>query len=590
MTILRLSPDCWFLLCASMFLGSCRSVIHPGVPGAEFAAIKVTNGQVDGPVVTRQVSVYRNPAAKPPKVPRPKVLDKTHPIIDRWIKDKNIPDTRREEVMVGFWEPAKVVGEQIHRAPLDQYEALLKERGAENIQRFDSIAAFLVSLPIKALRGPLSSDPNIRYIEPNRVPLTLDMIPGYTISSSTCKGGAGYPALGIFVARISTLASAAGLSTYPTPSTAKIALLDTGVNNHALLPAASIVRKDCLNSTSSACPLTSGFDGLDGCLNHGTPDAGILIANGTMGQPAGVLLGAELHSFKVIQQTSGFSSCTPNSIAGAVVRALENEVVSNTLPVDVILTEVLLQAEPYSSTSVAADKAFEAGYPVISAANSSMNMGYGPANAHKAFPVSANNLSVGRTKDKRIVPAIWAKTSSETTSGVSPANPYCVHDGSSGAAPYAAAAALKLKYLLNSVLETPIGPGNIYALLLALSKWEFGKRMLNLPPSGQFLLGSFPIYQGDETMVPVSLAAGEKLRAAIWWPESPSSPDVHNKIVLEVVKPNLYSAGKADDNYSVFQYKSIDFPIITGQWTLKITGANVISGPQTVYWAAYVGQ
>ncbi len=451
---------------------------------------------------------------------------------------------------------------------------MLRGLGADIISRYDFISAFLVRLPISLLKDSLAAHPLVRYLEPNRIPLTPDMIPG------TCKFSAGSVHSPSAVT-ISSIASTARLDMFSDPATATIALLDSGVDNHTNLPPLQIVRRDCLPA-----PCVTG--GNDGCLNHGTPDTGILIANGSGKQPHGVVPEASVHSFKIIEQSS---SCKIFSSPDAFVRAVDEAKADPAT--GIILTEFLSPGPPDSAISMAADAAFDMGIPVITAANPTPGVASSPANAHKVFPVSASTQKSASTVDGRTIPVIWGLTESETTSrgGM---NLYCEQNGSSGAAPYVVAAALKLKHLLRTLpAPMPASPGNIYALLLALAEGSVGvsSRLLFLPPLGKYLTGSFDLTHGATVSANVDVADGQKLRAAIWWPES-ATTGAHNEIHLEIFKPSLFnlSAGKSKAKNSVFQYVALPAQSPARQLELRITGTNVISGPQKVYWAAFAGQ
>ena len=568
MTIGRPLPICSLMAATAILLTSCRTALTPGVPGAEFATITVRNGSAVA-VETQRISVHPPRKPTPPKPRPPQVLDKTNRIVDDWIRHR--PGTDRVEVLIGFSDPDP----KKHTEAMDSYVALVRKLGGEIVNTHDFISTFLVRLPISALSQLLASEPRVRYIEPNRVQLTRDMIPG------TCKLAAGSVHSPSAVT-ISTIAGASRLDQFTDPSPIAVAQLDSGVDNHVNLPPGQIVKRDCLQT-----PCVNG--GNDGCLNHGTPDAGILIANGVGVEPRGVLPGATVRSFKVIEQSG---SCTVFSNADAFVRAIAEAKADPS--VNIILTEFLTPGGPQAAVSVAADTAFDAGIPVVTAANPTPGVDASPANAHKVFPVSATTQLSATTVDGRTVPVIWGMTASETTSAGG-TNLYCEQDGSSGAAPYAVAAALKLKKILLT-LPTPMpdAPGNIYALLLALSEKIFGvsSRFLVLPPLGKYLTGSFDLAHGETVTAQVNVAANEKLRAAIWWPES-ATPGLHNEIHLEIFKPaplNLLAKASSKSTKSVFQYVAVPLPFTSGQWELRITGKNVVAGPQKVYWAAFAGQ
>ena len=577
MNLISQKPAVSFLPLLLLLNPSCR-VIPRGVPGAGYAVIRVQNGVSLG-AETKRILAYQDPNPKPPVVRPSPPLDKTHPIIDKWIKDPSIPDGQQEEVLIGFLPLKEPADSKTYMSSLEQE---LERLGGQYIRRYDSIYTFGLKLPVGALRGGLSGDKRVRYIEPKRVRLSLDMIPAQGAPGSACKGLDGYSSPASSVEKIQDLAIRTGLNSFTTPVGATIALLDSGVGRHRLLPEPQVVRHDCLNP-----PCIAG--GTDGCANHGTPDTGILIATGSGLQPQGVLQGATVHSFKVFDQAGSAGSCSADGDSAATVEALTSGIGAVSPPVDVVLTETLIPGAANSNVSMAVDSAFEAGYPVIVAANPTLTL-LSPANAHKGFPISSAAQSFSFATDGRFVPAVWADSGSETLSGSS--SNLCKHDGASGAAPYAAAVAVKLRHLLRSAGQ-PDAPGNVYALMLALSKSDlFFSRLLYLPASGQYYTGSFDIAHGGEAYATVNVAAGHKLRAAIWWPESAATDagsEVHNEIYLEIGKPDGLSTGKAAEKNSVFQYRSVELTIPSGDWIIKVTGANVVAGPQHVYWAAFTG-
>ncbi len=108
MTIPRLLVICSLPAGAVLLLTSCGTALPPGVPGAEFAIVTVNNGKAVA-VEKQRVSVHQGANPSTPKPPPPQVLDKTHPIIDDWIRNR--PGTDREEVLVGFWarDPSKPI-------------------------------------------------------------------------------------------------------------------------------------------------------------------------------------------------------------------------------------------------------------------------------------------------------------------------------------------------------------------------------------------------------------------------------------------------------------------------------------------------
>jgi len=570
---------CFLIASTALWVQSCPTQ-RPAF-GPEYAVIVLKSGQAVSVTKKRMKGVN---IAKLELLHRPRqALDRTHPIIDQWIQDPQIPGPRVFRVVVGIWgHPEQMPAEPY----LASFEEKLKQLG-KNVKRYGFVPSFGVDLPVSALRDEsLRGDSRVRYIQPDRIPLSSELPPSTAAAGGYCKAADGYGAVlpTANVQKISEIAADTGLSSFFNSATGRATLLDSGVvSSHSQLPAGKIIRTNCLTDPCESNNAT------DGCLNHGSPNAGILVANGTGDEPIGLLPNYDLDSFKVIEQQNSSGTCTPTASVEAILRALGDRISQGSNSADVILIEGVIEGEPpWSCVSVAADQAFNAGFAVITPTGN-LTLDVSPANAHRVLPVSRIAQNFARTSDNRILPALWTATSSETTSGRG--GPYCKQSGASGAAPFVAGAAAKLNRFLQSI-SMPADPGSIYAVLLGLAKWESPERQLFLTENGNLYIGSFQLDQGGELTAEIEVgAADQQLHAAIWWPESlgTGGRELHNEVHLELRNPSGLMASESKDTNSVFQYVASDPSGITGNWKLRFFGANIASGGQLVYWAAYAG-
>lgn len=378
------------------------------------------------------------------------------------------------------------------------------------------------------------------------------------------------------------------------------ALLDTGAPpSHALFtPRTSILGAyDCVNGTSNNCRSGTLLNPEDNC-SHGTPSAGILVANNSLGSQYQGVTRFGLRSYKV------YPSCV-NGVTGldtaAVLRAFQAAIYDVS---DVIIAEMQAAQSDTGSISAAADAAYDAGYVVI-AANGNYGLdGAGsvraPAIAHKAIGVGSIldgtqdlDQGLGPTPDGRVKPDVQATSGAASASSAGYTAVMQRYGGTSGATPFAAAAAALLGYW-----RDPYGapPGYVYARLInwgsnftdASTNNTTGAGLMVLPgANGTASWGSTWVANGQSVDITFTVPANSyDLRAALWWPESASQ--THNNVDVLIYQPTgAYVAGSFGYT-SVFEKAFVSGPLIAGTYIVRIHGANIFTaGAQRVYFDIY---
>lgn len=361
-----------------------------------------------------------------------------------------------------------------------------------------------------------------------------------------------------------------------------IGLIDTGVRaSHTLFnaPGRLGVRKD-LTTTVSPNPD-------DDCWNHGTSSAGILSGNINLTDAFRGITGLLVDSFKVYPKACGGG--VPSAAVTAFQEALKEAD-------RVIVAELQFPGNEVSAVSVAADAAFDAGAVVI-AANGNFGPNLGtvnvPAVAQKVIGVGAVDVetlaqyaaqSRGPAGDGRIKPDVQAPTNADTASSVNDVATQ-VFTGTSGATPHAAGAAALIRNFLGGAF---VEPGAVYAHLIMTGSQTApfnntnGAGLLKLGSGGVSWRGKVAMVNAQTLDVPNFVAATpNRLSAAIWWPEKPA---VHNDIDLALVDPSGVVRATSSSSGGVFERVSVNGPIAQGTWKLRISGFNVPSASQQVYW------
>ena len=470
----------------------------------------------------------------------------------------------------------QLVGEiTAERAPgLERLARKLRVRHrAQVLETFWLVNAMKVQLPARAI-ADLARDPEVLYIEPD---LTSALPPDAIANNDVDDGRRRISSDPYF-----NLNQTGGF----------IGLLDTGVRaTHTQFtnPSHVDLREDC---TSGSCGSTPNPD--DDCWNHGTSTAAIITANNRQGNPYRGVTAITLDSFKVYPASCGGLS------TGATLAAFQRAVAV----VDrVIVAEMQGGGNEQSSISLAADNAFDAGAVVI-AANGNNGPGAGtvnsPANAHKVIGVGDFDVrslaqyggqSRGPTSDNRIKPDIQTPTNTETASNAS-STALQVFSGTSGATPYAGAAAALVRNFLRGT-NSGIDPGQVYSFLILSGQTPYpfnntsGAGRLVLPTNGTRWWGKVSVSGGGVVNIPIAVGgpSPNRLDAAIWWPET--ATQAHNDIDLDLVRPNNSVATSSISGPSVFERVRVPGSIALGTWKVRVRGFSVPTGPQTVYWAAF---
>jgi hypothetical protein len=216
--------------------------------------------------------------------------------------------------------------------------------------------------------------------------------------------------------------------------------------------------------------------------------------------------------------------------------------------------------------------------------------------------------SLGPASGGRIKPDIQAPTGSETakmqSAGCLRVDLVHTHAGTSGATPYAGAAAALLRNWMKAG-GTDVDPGQVYAgMILAgrhygdnLNSTE-GAGLIELPTDGCAWWGTGLVWTGSTWTVPLDLSglAVDSLEVAIWWPESPAvdgdgdGVTKHNNVDLFLIDPAGVVAAKSEQGGSVFERATSPIAGRFGPWSLQIRGMDFYDPAtmQVVYWMAAV--
>lgn len=417
-------------------------------------------------------------------------------------------------------------------------------------------------------------------------------------------------------------------------ATGRISLLDTGVwTAHQLLagPALNttddtrrgLVARDCVSDED--CEGSSPTDTDVDVGGHGTINCGILVGDVTMG---GCLEGAtnallECHRVYQDEDGSGKGELDPSAFRHACEQLLEN-----CNPVAII--EVASEEEPGGSIGRSTARLYDAGVAVISAAGNGGSAWLGSPGSHRnvlavgARPVSvtwsgttrtvsldgtAASQSYGSLSHRR-KPDLQAPTGTASAGCGGADDRLTSLAGTSGATPYAGAAALILRnWMMGAASSTDPGsapdPGQVYAALLACADGtrsaggefplESGAGMLRLPGDGQGWWGKLDV--GKTTPVEIPLAGEDdapagfgRVHVAIWWSDpAPATGMKHRDIDLELVDASGTVVASSAGTEGVFE--RLDFAPASaaapaGAWVVRVVGKKVGATTHTVYFAA----
>lgn len=389
-----------------------------------------------------------------------------------------------------------------------------------------------------------------------------------------------------------------------------IGLLDTGVRaTHQLFnsPDHLAFLRDCVNG-GPTCN-SGAINPADDCWDHGTSSAAIITGNGRLGNAYRGVTAISLDSWKIYPTSfNAAGACNGFLDTGATLRAFQRAVA---VLDRVIVGELQAGGDHLSAISLAADAAYDAGAVIVSAnGNNGPNAGTvnAPANAHRVlgvgnFSVTTGNQitsqSRGPTGDNRIKPDVQAPTNTETAENGSDTD-LGTFGGTSGATPYASGAAALLRNWLRGNSGS-IDPGQVYAQMILSGQQPSpfnntsGAGRINLPTNGWAWWGKVSVRDGDTINIPLNISAANAntLDGALWWPEFGQrflfiTIDIHNDIDLRLVDPGGTTRDSSLSIPSVFERARVAGSVANGIWTLRISGFDVNTSSQTVYWAAHV--
>ncbi|CAH1081526.1 S8 family serine peptidase [Candidatus Nitrotoga sp. 1052] len=374
-----------------------------------------------------------------------------------------------------------------------------------------------------------------------------------------------------------------------------IGLLDTGVRDtHDMFNSPDHIAwmRDCVNGGNN-CNDTSNpnFDPTDFSWNHGTSSAGLLTGNNRLGNQYRGVTAINLDSWQIY--TSGGLN------TAAAVRGIQAGIAA----FDKVLVGEIQASESETGTiATAADNAYDAGIIFVSA-----NGNFGPnastvrspGIAHKVLGVGGfmtdggaqyNNQGRGPATDSRYKPDIQAPTWSETASNTND-TALQVFSGTSGATPYAAAAAMLARNWLQQFGSFDNGQTYAFMILYGQREWPYdntvGAGPIQMATNGHAWWGKVSVGNHVNIDIPINVGVGKSnLDAALWWPES--ATQTHNDIDVHLIDPSGIERAKGYSGVSIFERTGVNGALQAGTWVIRIRGYNVPTGSQTVYWATHV--
>ena len=374
-----------------------------------------------------------------------------------------------------------------------------------------------------------------------------------------------------------------------------IGLLDTGVrdtHNMFNTPDNIAWMRDCVNGGAS-CNDTSAanFDPTDFAWNHGTSSAGILTGNNRLGNEFRGVTEVRVDSWQ-IYTAAGLNSA-------AAVRGIQAGIAAFD---KVLVGEIQASESDTGAIATAADNAYDAGVIFVSA-----NGNFGPdastvrspGIAHKVLGVGGfmtdggaqyDNQGRGPATDSRYKPDIQAPTWSETASNTSD-TALQVFSGTSGATPYASAAAMLARNWLRQFGTYDNGQTYALMILYGQKEWPYdntvGAGPIEMATNGHAWWGKTSVGHHVNIDIPINVGSGKKdLDAALWWPESAAQN--HNDIDVHLIDPSGVERAKGYSGVSIFERTGVNGALQAGTWIVRVRGYNVPTGSQSVYWAVHI--
>lgn len=517
------------------------------------------------------IVVFSDPVAIP-RFPEPATGERGEAGVERRYSE------RRAEII-------KSVAAQ--RAADQEPQLLLRQSGAEIMERFWLINGFTVRIPASAImklaqeRRVLSIDPTATDIPPPQdANTTNDVDDGRALVRSDP-----YFNLGL--------------------NAGFIGLLDTGVRDtHAVFASPDNLDflRDCVGGGSDC---NTGTLTTTDPWPHGTASAAIISAGSGGGAPFRGVTSITLDSFRVYGAADG----TRGGLnVAAAVRGFERAVAVGDR---VIVGEIQLNStNAFDALAMAADAAFDSGAVVVAANGNDPDGGTSvssPAIAHKALGVGRTDLGDaaphptslrGPAPDNRIKPDIHAPSNTETARGNGD-NSFARFNGTSGATPYAAGAAALLRNWLRQF--GTIDPGQVYAQMIIAGRRggtvnnTNGAGLLGLPVNGYAWWGKTNVSDRETIDIPLDIGPDHVLfDAALWWPEGRGGflglIEEHSDIDIRLIDPAGVQRAAGILTTSVFERVQISGPITPGRWTLRIHGFSTHAADRPVYWSAHVSR
>jgi subtilisin family serine protease len=374
-----------------------------------------------------------------------------------------------------------------------------------------------------------------------------------------------------------------------------IGLLDTGIRpTHVVFNSPSHIAwlRDCVNGGPN-CNATGnpGYDPTDFAWNHGTSTAGIITGNNRLGNAWRGVTEVRLDSWQIYTAAGLSSSAAVRGIQGGVA-AFDK----------VLVGEIQAAESETGAIATAADNAYDAGLIFVSA-----NGNFGPDSstvrspgiAHKVIGVGGfmtetqaqyGNQGRGPATDGRYKPDIQAPTWSETAANGSD-TAMQVFTGTSGATPYASAAAMLARNWLRTFGTYDNGQTYAMMILYGQNPWPYdntqGAGPLKMAVNSHAWWGKVAVANGANINIPITIGSGrQNFNGALWWPERASQS--HNDLDLHLIDPSGVERARGFSAVSIFERAQVSGALAAGTWKLRIRGYSVPTGAQVVYWAATI--